>query len=82
MHSSRVGTVRCSGRLSCHARLTPLPSPMHATNALPAMHDPAMHIPMACMPPTMHPLPHTHAPLPCIPPSPHTCPPHPLGQKV
>ena len=67
MHSSRMRTVRCSGRLSCHACPTPLP----CTPLLPCM--PHHAHPLPCMPhPTMHNPCHTpyHAcsPLPCIPP--------------
>ena len=68
MHSSRMRTVRSSGRLSCHAC-----PPCHA-------YPPAMHTPYHA-PPTMHapchvyPLIHTHpchvCPLPCMPPLPH-----------
>ena len=64
MHSSRMRTVRCSGRLSCHAC------------PLPATHAPtAMHVSLPCMTPP-HTPPATYAPLPCIPPC-HTCPPPP-----
>ena len=54
MHSSRMRTFRCSGRLSCHAH--PPPS---TTHALPP-----------CMSPTMHaPLPRMPSPVPCMPPA-------------
>ena len=80
MHSSRMRTVRCSGRLTCYAR--PLP------RMLPTMHAPQC-MPPPCMPPVMHtnpptPIMHaphhtcppaTHAPLPCTPPLPWTPPP-------
>ena len=77
MHSSRMRTVRCSGRLSCHAC------------PLPATHAPtAMHVSLPCMTPP-HTPPATYAPLPCIPPLPHMPPPphmppchaHPPGQN-
>ena len=61
MHSSRMRTVHCSGRLSCHA--CPLP---HT--------HPAMHTPPLCMPPATHtPLPRRS---PSPPHYHHTCPYH------
>ena len=77
MHSSRMHTVRCSGRLSCHAA-------PHCHAYPPATHAPTMH-PPPCMPPPCSP-PATHAPpppcmatLPCMLPlamhPPHACPP-------
>ena len=55
MHSSRMRTVRCSGRLSCHAYPPP-----------PATHAPCHICPLPYMPPDTH----THTPLPCMPPLP------------
>ena len=71
MHSSRMRTARCSGRLSCHAG--PLP-PCHA-----CLPPPPCISPCHACPPAMHTLlpctPYCHAhPLPCMP-SCHTCPP-------
>ena len=61
MHSRRMRTVRCSGRLSCHAcplpyhaRLLPCMPPYHMCPppeyTSPAMHPPATHTP----PPPFH----------------------------
>ena len=62
MHSSRMRTARCNGRLSCHACPLPcVPPVMHATT-----HAPCHACPLPCMPRVMH-------PLPCISPC-HTCP--------
>ena len=59
MHSSRMRTIRCSGRLSCHVHPP-------ATRPPPLCHvHPLLHAP-----PAMHALCHAH-PLPCIPP-PHS----------
>ena len=70
MHSSRMRTVHCSGRISCHARPHARPLPCMP----PAMHAPC-HAPLPCPPPAMH------TPLPCMPlphMSPyHACPPLP-----
>ena len=66
MHSSRMCTVCCGGRLSCHAR-----SPSHACPL------PTTHALLPCMPPLPFamPLPFTmHAPLPHMPPPPCTPP--------
>ena len=59
MHSSRMRTVHCSGRLSCHA--CPL-----ATH-LPVCMRPTMYAPLPHMPPAMHAPGHAHPH--------HTCPP-------
>ena len=74
MHSSRLHTVRWSGRLSCHAR-------PHCHAYQPAKHAPCHACPPPCTPPC-HTCPHhawppCHAcfPLPCMPPSHHACPP-------
>ena len=58
MHSSRLRTIRCSGRLSCHAHP-------------PATHGPLPCIPppFTCMPPATH-GPNTHAPHHVCPPRP------------
>ena len=72
MHSSRMRTVCCSGRLSCHAHslLPCMPPTMHApcnTCPVPCMPLFAMHAPLchACTPPCMPPA-ATHTPC-------HTC---------
>ena len=78
MHSSRMRTVRCSGRLSCHAR------PYHACppslpHTLPTMHAslPCMLHPYhACHLPT-HACPCHTCPLPCMLPPPILCAPLP-----
>ena len=76
MHFSRMRTVRCSGRLSCHAYLsftsmhTPMPhiSPCHAC---PLPHMPtAMHT--SCHACPHHTCPCHTCPLQCIPPPPCT----------
>ena len=51
MHSSRMRTVRCSGRLSCHTRMPPC-----------CTYPPAMHAPTTHVPPAIH-APTTYAPL-------------------
>ena len=68
MHSTRMHTIHCSGRLSCH---TCPPPTMHA----PTMHapchacPPAMHAPLPCMSPATHiPLCHAFPPSPCMSP--------------
>ena len=85
MHSSRIHTVRCSGRFSCHA-CPPQPNyTFPPTTHPPTMHDPlpcttcltcplAIHAPNHACPHNTHPPPHTHTPtthtpLPCMPPS-------------
>ena len=78
MHSSRMRTVHCSGRLSCHACPPPMPhmSPaMHAPlPCTPYFHAcPPPHMPPPCMSLTMH-APH-HTPIPCTPPTTHALPP-------
>ena len=50
MHSSRMRTVRCSGRLSCHT----CPPSMHVPSAIPPCHTCPCHV---CPPPS----PATHA---------------------
>ena len=82
MYFSRMHTVRCSGRLSCHACPTthapchacdllcmlPLPC-MFPSHTCPLPHMPPCHAcPLLCMPPC-----HIH-PLPCMPPATHTPP--------
>ena len=73
MHSSRMRTVHCSGRLSCHTCPPATHTPCHAcippaTHASPYTHAPlAMRAPCyTCPPPCMPPC-HAH---PC-----HACPP-------
>ena len=75
MHSSRMRTVRCSGRFSCHAYPPPpaTHAPCHACpyHTCPLTHT---HTPIAMHAPSL-----THTPLPCMPPLPcmsscHTCP--------
>ena len=87
MHSSRVLTFHCSGRLSYHAQTHPLPhmSPCHRCPSLPhippATHAPCHAHPIPCMPPAIPTAtPHCHG-LPCMPlhlpcTSPTTCVPH------
>ena len=60
MHSSKMGTVHCSGHLSCHKRMPPPPATHAPCHACP----PALHTPLPCMPPC-----HT-CPLPCMLPPP------------
>ena len=72
MHSSRIHTVRCSGRLSCHAHPLAMHTPSCHAHPPPAMHAPAihaptMHAPCHTHPPAMH-APHHAHPLPCTPP--------------
>ena len=71
MHSSRMRTVRCSGRLSCHARPPCHAHPVPCMPPLPRM-PPAMHAPLPCMPPATqapcHACSHHAHPLPCMPP--------------
>ena len=62
MHSSRMRTVHCSGRLSCHSC-----SPPHPHHACPSCHT---H-PLSCMPPPTHAPSHAYT-LPCTPPPPWT----------
>ena len=78
MHSSRMRTTRCSGRLSCYAHSLPYMPPCHAH--LPATdtpqphmppipchtYPPGMHAPQSHMPPVMHAPCHAHH-LPCMP---------------
>ena len=77
MHSSRMHTVRCSGRLSCHAHSLPL------QHTPPVMHAPLPCMPLPCTapyhpwPPAMHKLPAIHAPLPHMPPATHPLATHP-----
>ena len=85
MHSSRMHTVRCSGRISYHTPHTcPLPctppvmhTPCHACPHMHAPHHafPPLHTPLPCMPPATHAPNHTcphHAhPLPHMPPTMH-----------
>ena len=59
MHSSRICTVCCSGRLSCHT------CPPPATHA--PCHTHPLHVPLPCMPPC-----HAHPCYTCCPPSQHT----------
>ena len=72
MHSCRMHTVRCSGRLSCHAHPLPL------QHTPPVMHAPLPCMPLPCTapyhpwPPAMHMLPAIHAPLPHMPPATHS----------
>ena len=81
MQSSRMRTVRCSGRLTCQERTPPQtthpPSchvhPLPCTP--PAIHAPCHARPLPYMPPAMHTPCHTH-PLTCMPPLPHTAPCH------
>ena len=85
MHSCRMRTVCCSGRLSCHARpchtcplpcTNPLPrmSPCHACSpvhtSLPCM--PPCHTPLPCKPPATHAPYHAFHPLSCM--TPNACP--------
>ena len=65
MHSSRMRTVRCSGRLFCHA--CPLPC------TPPVMHTPPPCTSLPHIPPQPHTPPAMHAPLQC-PSLPHTPP--------
>ena len=74
-------TVRCSDRLSCHARpllchVCPLPHtpPLQCMPPF-TTHTPPCMPPCHTYPPTMHASCHT-CPLPCMPPS-HACPPSP-----
>ena len=65
MHSSRVRTVRCSGRLSCHTCTRPCHvCPTCHTHSLPCM-PPATHSPYYACPPTPYTphLPRTPPPL-------------------
>ena len=78
MHSSRMRTVHCIGRLSCHACPLPRMSPLPCT-AFPLPHTPCHACPLPCThphyafslpltPPATQapPLP-PHMPLPCTP---------------
>ena len=67
MHSSRKRVVRCSGRLSCHARPPPHTS-LPCTS--PAMQTPHHACPLPCMP-LPHMSPAIHAPVMHIPPATH-----------
>ena len=74
-------TIRCSGRLSCHA----CPPPHHAILFITfspchvrpkTTHTPHHTHPLSCLSPATHPPPPymppaTHAPLPCMPPTMH-----------
>ena len=84
MHSSRMRTVRCTGRLSCHA----CPPAMHIPLPHTPYHTcPPPHTTLPSMPPVMHTL-GTLA-LPCTPPTTHSpamraspaMHPYPSGQK-
>ena len=89
MHSSRMRTIRSSGRLSYNVHPPPcMPPAMYAPlPCMPhAMHAPAMHaahacpspcMPTPCMPPTLPCMP-PHQACPChasMPPTMHACPP-------
>ena len=82
IHSSRMHTIRCSGRLSCyahprcHAHPLPCMPPVSCMHPF-AMHAPfTMHVPLLCMPLSPHmppfamhaPLWHACSPSPHIPP--------------
>ena len=80
MHSSRMRTIPCPGRLSCHVSHVPplphthpchtCPSAMHTPChvCLPATHPLSCMPPLPCMPPTHAHTPSMHAPLPHVPP--------------
>ena len=81
MHSSRMCTIHCSGRLSCHT--CPLPTTHTHCHAHPLPHMPACHtscLPCTCPPSHMPPchtcLPATHVPYHTCSPAMHAPPPH------
>ena len=80
MHSSRMHTARCSGRLSCHT----CPPTMHASNHACSSTHASYHAqpPLPCIPPTPPCMPPPHmspttnapyhaCPLSCTPPTMH-----------
>ena len=65
MHSSRMRTIHCSGRLSCHT--CPLPTTHTHCHAHPLPHMPACQTHAAC---------HAHVPYHTCHPAIHACLPH------
>ena len=67
MHSSRMRTIRSSGRLSYNVHRPHMHAPCHVC-------PPCHACPMLCMPPAMH-APHHACPYHACPPPCHACPP-------